>query len=784
MMVFCRRAAALAAFVAATCATMVQAEDVPVRSGAHDGFVRLVVHLPRRVEWQLTGAGSERRLSFGSGDLRFDTSDVFNRITRDRIAAVTQPGAAVSSDAAALDIALACACEVTAYWAGSSMLVVDVSGDATALVPDKPDAVTAGATPPGATLGVTSTNSFDTMLALPDTAVPPGASAVVSRGLQQHLEAVPSPMASNTAPPVMSTDPFHAALAEELGRAASQGLLAAQTERPKPTSPDDPSREAASDATEMHEQDTAKQADMAAGAASAIAHSTFGTSFDETVLANGGTDHGDSHARACPDSTALDVMEWASDADFSTQIGTLRHRLTSEFDRVDPAALKELARAYVHFGFGAEALQVLDLAGDAVDRADKTGLIREMAMILETGALDRPSALHGHMGCDGPAALWSVLAHPEISPETEVNEAAVLRTLSAMPQHLRDYLGPIAARRFLAAGRTQSAERLFHILDRDDIEGSSAEQLAKAVATMSDDMPGAADDRLAVVSAGNSKLAAEALLHRIETRLATGRGVPEDMADLASAYALEMRDTALGQSLLRAGLEAMAAAGNFDGAFAEWGRLRADLSADDNRRVVNTVYGLLARDGADMVFLTRAFGASDITVKQLDTETGNNVAMRLLELGFARAALRYVASNEEGEGMRDRRIIRAGAALAMDQPRRAENALLGLRGEDVALLQARASAMTGQSEASQRMFSGAGDEDAVAREAALRQDWAELAALLDGDEAQLAASLSASEPEPDPETPLANSRALLDGSRSARGTVEALLAGLPDPSAQ
>ena len=72
-------------------ATTSDAQEIPVRSGAHDGFTRLVVHLPRRVEWQLNGTGRERRLSFGKDGMRFDLRSVFARIDGRRLAAVRQP---------------------------------------------------------------------------------------------------------------------------------------------------------------------------------------------------------------------------------------------------------------------------------------------------------------------------------------------------------------------------------------------------------------------------------------------------------------------------------------------------------------------------------------------------------------------------------------------------------------------------------------------------------------------------------------------------------------------
>ena len=51
----------------------------------------------------------------------------------------------------------------------------------------------------------------------------------------------------------------------------------------------------------------------------------------------------------------LDVSRWENEQDISTRIGELRSEIFGEFDKIDEAALRRLAKTYLYYGFGAEA---------------------------------------------------------------------------------------------------------------------------------------------------------------------------------------------------------------------------------------------------------------------------------------------------------------------------------------------------------------------------------------------------------------------------------------------
>jgi hypothetical protein len=56
------------------------AEEVPVRSGEHPGFSRLVLEFDERPPWSLQVEGGRATLMLGPGERTFRTQDVFMRI--------------------------------------------------------------------------------------------------------------------------------------------------------------------------------------------------------------------------------------------------------------------------------------------------------------------------------------------------------------------------------------------------------------------------------------------------------------------------------------------------------------------------------------------------------------------------------------------------------------------------------------------------------------------------------------------------------------------------------
>ena len=761
------------------------AGPVPVRSGEHDGFTRLVLDLPQPAGWTIARDGREAKVILSGPHRSFDTSDAFRRLTTTRLIGIEPLG-----QENGLALSLGCDCSLSAYRVGAAMLVVDIAG--TVDTPEPPKA--AGRTGP-----VARDRHPPGIFLLPDNPLPPGFGPAMAP--REHH----SPFATTAEPPehpaehppgntppetdrAILVNEAERRLAEQLGRAVAQGLVT-----PRATGLPEPDR--ADPAAESH----AKPEEPATHPATATAEppATPGinlraeTSADRDFLAlldSMKTTRGG--ARCLPD-RELDIAAWGSERSFGEQVGPLRARLTREFDRPSADAERALARLYIHFGFGAEALQLLrNTAMPETDRA----LLTQLGEIMESGQARGHGPLTGLHDCDGAAALWATLADDPIPPGQVPDGKAILRTLSALPPHLRRHVGPVLSARLLAHGNRDLAAQVLRIVERGDNGPNPATALARAEMDLSRGKHAEASEALSSVVEANTYLSAEALIRLVDTRLASGTPVDHQLAELAGAYAQEYRKQPIGADLGRVYIIALAESGAYDQAFAELATFSSSATAENQRLVRSRVMAALARDGGEMPFLKHALAPPASGQADIERQAANAVAERLLTLGFPVEADSYLRQPSEAPvAEHTRRLLRARAALAQLEPRRAEADLLGLRDEEADRLRARARSMDGDHETAARILARLEDRPGTEREAWLAADWAALGTAGDAVLAQ-AAQMAAGRTRPEtsganpappdstrPAGTLARNRALLDESAGARDTIEALLGHLQPP---
>ncbi|MEC3861837.1 hypothetical protein VK792_11120 [Mesobacterium sp. TK19101] len=96
------------------------AATIPVRSGEHDDFTRLVLELPVAMGWALDGSGEALTLRLDQPGHGFDLSTVFDRIPRDRLTGVEQTAPSQ------LSLTLACPCTAEPFLFRDRFLVIDL----------------------------------------------------------------------------------------------------------------------------------------------------------------------------------------------------------------------------------------------------------------------------------------------------------------------------------------------------------------------------------------------------------------------------------------------------------------------------------------------------------------------------------------------------------------------------------------------------------------------------------------------------------------------------------
>jgi len=768
LLVFCLSAAA------PVCGQSASAQPVNVRSGEHPGFSRLVFETDTPVGWTLGRGPGGYLLRFETAALSFDLSRVFTMIPRSRLSdiRVEAPGLL------ALDIAGVNHAE--AFVLRPGVLVLDIkTGPAPA---GSPYEAPLEAGPPAAEAQEAPAESSPDPEAVADESAPaplPEPPVRLPIGVGRLApDPVIGPFLPAESPPAR-LDPRVASarseLMQQIGRAAAQGLLEPATDISEPET-DAGSSAGSESASAARESDANGDALAGAGLAEGLgdrANIRIETSIDQGLdLPSQGQGMTVQGERCLPDSD-FDLAAWIDDRNPADLIADRRSKLLTMRDSVDPDGARALARTYIALGFGAEASQVLDLLRPSDGPVE---VWRAMGEILDQGQADRPEVFEGQLSCPSRAALWAALARPELPEAVEIDEAAVLRSFSELPLHIRVHLGPLLAERFLARGDQATARRIRNAVARAG-EGSRTEDLAlvEAQLELAQGETGAAQERIDEVLSEGGAASPEALALQLETDLAEGRPPEADSLGLAEALAFERRGTALGTRLLSLSIRGHAARGEFRTAFI----MLAHHGLEGQRAMASDLILALAQEGTDADFVRESFsGILTNPGLNLTGEARLAVAGRLATLGFP-ARAEDMLRDLPPRGTEQERLVRAQISLAQGQPGQALQYIAGLDGEAAERMRAQAAQRQGDLEAAARSFGALGETGRQAALAWRARDWDLVEAA--GTPAQSDyAGARRSEPDPVPddaaaEPSLAGARAALAQSEAMRARLNGLL---------
>ncbi|MDT8325879.1 MAG: hypothetical protein RQ750_00640 [Roseovarius sp.] len=744
------------------------AQTIEVRSGDHDDFTRLVLNLPERLEWTSETSANGVSVVFPNGKLVFDTSKVFDRISRDRLKEISAP-----AGAARLDLAFDCECTIRPFWNDRTMLVIDIAESASKPTPI-PQPAHASARP----------NQNMTRNAPMKQKTVSAAATMLSEHLDNSLgipigNVVATPAARLQAPepatPGLNLPRMQEELLNNLARAASQGLLTprrgAKTRRAAATGAPIPDPEESTEPEPAKVVPTPLSANLNLHAQSSIDRE-MRTHFKGKFSLSGHAD--------CTNDNLIDIPAWGTEATFHTQVGALSGRLLGEFDTPDRAVALELARLYAYFGFGHEMRQVLSF----VETDDSgTDVLREMSVIFDEGHAPPGSLFAGQLGCDNASALWAALSYETLPQDTAIDLDAIQRGFAALPRHLRRYLGPLLSTKLTRVGHVETANQILRIIDRIQTDEAPAASMARAELAQAEGEPRRAEAALETVAESNSEPSADAVLKLINQKLDAQQGISFDLAQLAGAYAQENRGAPLGQDLAQAYLSALAASGAFEQSYAEFDRLLPDLAPQHEQPVRESLIAHLTEsaDTIDFLRYTLAGRAGDPT--NLKPETASAIARRLLENGFETAALGFVARPSAGLNGRPQRLLRAEIALAQNRSRQAEIELIGINGPDADALRAQALEQAGEHRAASEFFMASDQPKEAEKAAWMAGDWDQVGTSDEPVLQDVARLMQAVATTKDPQVTgvLAQNRKLLEESAKARKTLENLLEAKPGP---
>ena len=789
---------AIALTTAVVVAGYAEAQTIVTRSGEHEDFTRLVMRLPEGVEWSLTQNENVATVNVGSPTAVFNTQSVFDLIPRTRIQSVSQNGPGQP-----LRIDLGCECSVDYYQQSDGYLVVDVRDG-------RPLALAAPADRSSLPLTFPSNGEGREFNIDPRDL----ASARVAMGLEDaveqtfgsskrqpvHTGPVELPLLSDDRPSIRSdrkrevaapadvkdedgksapetltsdasllmdleenqraamVNDTEARLLQQIGRASNQGLLEPSEQRQENLHLDP----LGNDNRPLNPLDNMS-------VTSAIDRETG------LFAVSGGRDEADSH---CIPDRELDVHKWGTDTPFSEQIGTLRNAMLGEFDQVDRDATLKLARTYLYFGFGAEAVAMLHMLPENSLKPRSREVMTTLAKIVDGGELPVNTVFSGQQTCNGSVAFWAAMADGVV--KKGANTDAIQQAFARLPAHLRVQLGVRMSTLFAKAGDPSVAKATLRSVDRTGVEGIPDRNLAEAAIAELDGDTEAVARNLTKEVAEQSQNTPRALIDLIELSYAERRALSPDVPDLTASYELENRGTSLGADLRKAEVMALALTGSFDAAFHKATKLE-ERDGPTSRNAVNTpLMTLLAENADDVTFLKYALIFAEEAGATRAAQVGDLVARRLLDLGFAEQAEMLLRKMSLEPQNQERRMMSAEAHLQLDQPQRALVELMGLEGQQADRMRAEALWRNKEYERASEYMMSAEDLNGAARGYWLSEDL-EAAEAIDQDAApfrsvaEVTKQIDSAVRDPEGLPPLAEARALVESSAGARSSIEELL---------
>jgi hypothetical protein len=694
------------------------AQTVALRSGDHDGYARLVLEFPgERPGWRLTRAGEGYALIFDAEELEIDASEVFRLIGRDRISSVTQSGPGEP-----LMIGIACDCHAEAFDFRTGAVVIDVR-DGSPPVGSPFEGATGEAqaagrmneSPPGLSLLAGGTVEASAVLPFQwENATDPAIGSRVPPNMSGATEGSgtdsdgPSPVPANRDRATIE------AIAGELGRASSQGLIDLPLTLSPTADPESPAGQG-------------PRKTSAPGAANNLRVMT-GIDRDFGAL---GPDRPQraSEPRCLPDS-AVSVARWGDEARLGEEIARYRAAAVDARDAPDPTAVRALARHYVFLTFGAESRLAVESLPERLPDAD---LLRTLADVMDGEQPTAANPLAGQSDCTSEVALWALLASPEPSLEVPAT-ATIMTTFSGLPVHLRRHLAPRLAAALDGAGQPDAAVSVLNAATRAG--GDAGASVALAAALRENDTT-LAENNLRSLRASNPLEASQAVLALLERDLATGGPIDAAILEDAAAFAFELRDDPVGQALAKARIRGLAVNGAFIDALAALRQLSGPVVAETEPA---THWGLLLGTAAaradDGEFLTVSFAlAREGLAAEVPADARRAAAARLIGLGLDDMASLYLTPGDEGDpGVR---LARANRALTTGNAAAALAQADGLEIVGGDLIEAEALSASGAHGAAADAFAQLGDQLRSEAESLRARDWKQVLPSASRDAGQL-----------------------------------------------
>lgn len=335
------------------------------------------------------------------------------------------------------------------------------------------------------------------------------------------------------------------------------------------------------------------------------------------------------------DNLAQDPLgRFADPGDFATQKAQLTSRLYTERLNLDADVATDMAQLYLAHGLGAEARQMLQVAGTAGGGA---AYLVDLAVLIEHPDRVERQRVEGFEHCAPGNILWSVMAQPR-KPMAAEDGWKVARAAEALPRPLLRAIAPRLIANLVASGQPEPGGMIDKIIDRAG--GAEGKSMADVLLSENESEQ---QDILDDIAQSNSEDAAEASALLVERHIEAGETVPKPLSELVASHAEEQRHGDASGMLRKAEAFSLISRGEFEPALAI---LKSGvLGAGEQAETVSRFFGELARKADTVTFLKVALSETALSLAA-SPSVRQSVAARLYENSFASAASALVNASE------------------------------------------------------------------------------------------------------------------------------------------
>ncbi|PYG26526.1 tetratricopeptide repeat protein [Pelagimonas varians] len=731
--------------------TLGSAQQVSVRSGEHGDFTRLVFNIPTGTNWSISPStkGNKLRLNLEMNPTYFDTSTVFEKISKARVSALM----AVPEEAA-IDIELACNCVSEAFIFQNKMLVVDVKEKLVSATDDTGREIDL---PIESQLQAGSLTRYQADFT----------KVWLSQGPRIGPKKSANPMGFDTplasaevsGPEISNSDPFDNSQAEmvraqifgDVASAATQGLLnPTSILKQPPRKFDDVSLQKPGDLNDLSADVALRELVL-----------------DRTLEASGRISIG---GQQCVPDALLSFTKWEEDTDdVSLVLATRRGAVFGEFDKINNSVMNSYVKSLLYFSFGAEAREALTMIGGAENK------VFHALSYLVDGDSDPSQLFQDQFACEGLAAVWAVVDGTGLRSTSEIDEESVLQGFEMLPKHLREQLGPKISQNLSKNGFSAPAKDILRRLERMLGEETNSITLGKAQIQLMGGNIDQASTAFNNLAESQSPETAEAIVSAVEIAEQTGVKVSDRVVELSAAYSTELRNTDAGSEMWEAHLKSLTINGRFEDALDVLNKVEG-VNPKLVEEARNDIFEAIFDRADDVSFLRHFFLIDSEHWNALGSTQILSAARRMMELGLPNAAIGVLGKVSEQQLDREKRLLQARALLDLSRPEESEILLIGLQGQEVSRLRAVARSQMGDHNYARSIFSELGQKSDAQVEAWLSGDWERVSEVDDG---PLSSAADMIQSEPNLNSPnrvsLADVESLFKESYKSRETIKDIL---------